>query len=41
LIAKNRVFIPGVAFGHLSAHRIGGQSKLACIKFVVAPGDII
>ena len=41
LIAKNRVFIPGAAFDLSWAHLVGGQPKLACFKFAIAPGDII
>ena len=41
LIAKNRVFIPGATSGHSRAHLVGGQPKLACFKFAIAPGDII
>ena len=41
LIAKNRVLHPGAAFDHSWAHLVGGQPKLACFKFVIAPGDII
>jgi hypothetical protein len=41
LIAKNRVLHPGAAFDHFRAHLTGGQPKLACLKFAVAPGDII
>jgi len=41
LIAKNRVFNPGAAFDLSWAHLVGGQPKLACFKFAIAPGDII
>ena len=41
LIAKNRVLHPGAAFDLSRAHLIGGQPKLACFKFAIAPGDII
>jgi hypothetical protein len=41
LIAKNRVFNPGAASGHSWAHLVGGQPKLARIKFAIAQGDII
>ena len=41
LIAKNRVLHPGAAFDLLWAHLVGGQPKLACFKFAIAPGDII
>ena len=41
LIAKNRVLHPGAAFDHSWAHPVGGQPKLACFKFAIAPGDII
>ena len=41
LFAKNRFFNPGAASDHSWAHRVGGQPKLACFKFAIAPGDII
>jgi hypothetical protein len=41
LIAKNRVLSCGVTSGQSWAHLVGGQPKLACFKFAIAPGDII
>jgi hypothetical protein len=41
LIAKNRVLHRSAAFDRSWAHLVGGQPKLACFKFALAPGDII